>query len=116
MTGVSHYLKRRDVWVFAGVILLAATFRISVAHWLPNDEPDDGRVYAQIARNVLEQHIYSLETEPPYSPTLIRIPGYPLLIAAVYKVFGHGNNGAVRVVQALIDTATSGLVALLAFY
>ena len=95
---------------------LPLRFRIAVAHWLPNDSPDDSKTYARIARNVLEQHSYSEAEAPPYEPTLIRLPGYPLFLAAIYKVFGHGNNGAVRIVQALLDTATCGLVALLAFY
>lgn len=97
------------------LLLLAATFRIAVAHWLPNDAPDDGRVYAQMARNVLEQHVYSHEAQAPYSPSLIRLPGYPGFLVAIYSVFGHTNNGAVRIVQALIDTATCALIALLAF-
>src|SRR5207253_10155168 len=78
--------------------------------------PEDGEVYAQIARNVLEQHVYSHETEAPFDPSFIRLPGYPLFLASIYSVFGHTNNGAVRIVQALIDTASCGLVALLAFY
>jgi hypothetical protein len=99
------------------ILLTAAlTFRIAVAHWLPNDAPDDGRVYAQMARNLLEQHVYSHDAQAPYSPSLIRLPGYPLFLAGIYSVFGHTNNGAVRVVQALIDTGTCALVALLAFY
>jgi len=106
---------------FSGVTIvlllaLSATFRVAVAHWLPNDAPDDGRIYAQIARNVLEQHVYSHETAPPYDPSYIRLPGYPLFLAAVYSLFGHTNNGAVRIAQALIDTGTCALVALLAFY
>jgi len=109
--------KKQSRWIILFVLLvLAGTIRIAVAHYLPNDAPDDGRVYAQIARNVLERHVYSHETEPPYSPSLIRLPGYPLFLAAIYSVFGHGNNGAVRIVQALIDTATCALVALLAFF
>jgi hypothetical protein len=105
-------------WIvaFAVLLLIAAGFRISVAHWLPNDSPDDGRVYAQMARNVLEQHVYSHDAEPPYNPSLIRLPGYPLFLAAIYAVFGHDNNGAVRVIQALIDTATCVLIALIAFF
>ncbi len=108
--------KRKHWVVFSALLIVAATFRISVAHWLPNDAPDDGRVYAQIARNLVEQHVYSLETQAPYDPTLIRLPGYPLLLASIYSIFGHTNNGAVRVVQALIDTATCAVIALLAFY
>jgi hypothetical protein len=98
------------------LLVMAATFRIFVAHRWPNDTPDDGRVYAQIARNVLEQHVYSHEAEPPFDPSLIRLPGYPLFLAGIYSLFGHANNGAVRIVQALVDTATCALIALLAFY
>ena len=88
-------LKQRKKWiVFLTLLLVAALFRIAVAHWLPNDAPDDGRMYAQIARNVLEQHVYSHETEAPYDPSLIRLPGYPLFLAGIYSVFGHTNNGA----------------------
>ena len=104
------------VFIFVTLLLVAAAFRISVAHWLPNDTPDDGRIYAQMARNVLEQHVYSHDPEAPFSPSLIRLPGYPLFLASIYSVFGHGNNGAVRIIQALIDTATCALIALLAFY
>ena len=109
MFGRKHWL------VFALLLLSAVAFRIYVAHWLPNDDPDDGRVYAQIARNVLEQHVYSHDSEWPYSPSLIRLPAYPLFLATIYSVFGHGNNGAVRIFQALIDAGTCVLVALLAW-
>ena len=72
-------LKIRKNWlVLLAILIVAAFFRIAVAHWLPNDVPDDGKTYAQIARNVLEQHVYSHETEAPYDPSLIRVPGYRL--------------------------------------
>jgi hypothetical protein len=110
------FKQRRKLVVALALLLVAAGFRIAVAHWLPNDAPDDGRTYAQIARNVLERHIYSHATEAPFDPSLIRLPGYPLFLAAIYSVFGHTNNGAVRIVQGLIDTGTCALVALLAFH
>src|SRR5215510_11871461 len=102
-------------FIYAFLILLALSFRLFIALRLPNDEPDDGRVYSQIARNMLEQHVYSIESQAPYTPTLIRLPGYPLFIAAIYSIFGHGNNTAVRVAQAVIDTMTCILIALVAF-
>jgi 4-amino-4-deoxy-L-arabinose transferase-like glycosyltransferase len=109
-------LKQRKVWLIYGALILTAFgFRLFVALRLPNDDPDDGRVYAQIARNVLEQHVYSHESESPYVPSLIRLPGYPLFLAAVYSVSGHGNNRAVRIAQAAIDTGTCALIALVAF-
>jgi 4-amino-4-deoxy-L-arabinose transferase-like glycosyltransferase len=101
--------------IFAFLIAIALSFRLFIALRLPNDEPDDGRVYSQIARNVLEQHVYSIESQAPYTSTLIRLPGYPFFIAAIYSVFGHGNNTAVRVAQAVIDTGTCILIALVAF-
>src|SRR5712692_8167166 len=102
--------------VFLGLLIVAGAFRIVVAHHWANDAPDDSKTYTRIARNVLEQHSYSDAEAPPYQPTLIRLPGYPLFLAAIYKIFGHGNNGAVRIMQALTDTATCALIALLAFY
>jgi hypothetical protein len=87
-----------------------------MARFYPNDSPDDGKLYSQMARNVLEQHVYSHDTESPFAPSLIRLPGYPLFLAGIYSVFGHNDNSAVRIVQALIDTATCGLIALVAFW
>lgn len=101
---------------FALLLAAAFCFRVIVARFLANDSPFDGKVYAQIARNVLEQHVYSHATEPPYDPSLIRLPGYPFFLAGIYAVFGHGDDTAVRILQALIDTASCALIALLAFY
>jgi len=112
---VSRY-SRATLIVVLSLFAAAFGFRIAVAHWLPNDGPDDGRVYAQMARNLLEQHTFSHDAQAPYEPSLIRLPGYPLFLAGVYSIFGHTSNGAVRIVQAVIDTATCGLIALLAFY
>src|ERR1044071_405305 len=106
--------KRRFALISV-LILIAFSFRLFIALRLPNDEPDDGRVYSQIARNILEQHVYSIESQAPYTPTLIRLPGYPLFITAIYAVFGHGNNTAVRVVQAVLDTITCALIAWVVF-
>src|SRR5689334_8596025 len=108
--------QNNRVWsVYAALLIAALGFRLFVALRLPNDAPDDGRVYSQIANNVLEQHVFSHENHAPYIPSIIRLPGYPLFLAAIYKVFGHGNNTAVRVVQAVIDTLTCALVAWVAF-
>ena len=101
--------------IYAFLILLALSFRVFIAIRLANDEPDDGRVYSQIARNILEQHIYSHDAQPPYTPSLIRLPGYPLFLVGIYAVFGHGNNTAVRLVQAVLDTITCALIAWVVF-
>jgi len=108
-------LTRRHWLIIVSLVVVAAGFRVAVVHWLPNDSADDGLGYAQIARNVLEQHVYSHATEAPFDPSYVRLPGYPLFLAGVYSVFGHTNNSAVRIAQALIDAGTCALVAWLAF-
>ncbi|HEY3579728.1 MAG TPA: glycosyltransferase family 39 protein, partial [Pyrinomonadaceae bacterium] len=106
----------KRLWsVYALLLLVALGFRLFIALRLPNDEPGDARVYSQLAINVLEQHVYSHDPQAPYAPSIIRLPGYPLFLAGVYKVFGHGNNTAVRVAQAVMDTLTCVLIALVAF-
>src|SRR5690242_1215300 len=107
--------NKRLCSVYALLLLVALGFRLFIALRLPNDEPGDAIVYSQLAKNVLEQHVYSHDPQAPYAPSIIRLPGYPLFLAGVYKVFGHGNNTAVRVVQAVMDTLTCVLLALVAF-
>src|SRR5262249_43475459 len=108
--------------VLTTVILLAAGLgsRLFVANRLATDEPDDGRLYARIASNILDHRGYSIENEEPYSPTYIRVPGYPLFLAFCYRVFGWGNNHwcnnhGVRVFQALLDTLSCLLIGFLAW-
>lgn len=107
---------RKKHWIiFLLLFAFALTSRLCVARLLANDEPGDARVYSRLAVNLLEQHAYSADEGPPYAPTYIRLPGYPLFLAAVYAAFGHGNDAAARTAQALLDTASCLFVAALAF-
>jgi hypothetical protein len=109
------FIQRKALLVYVLLLLTAFSFRFYLATFFPNDEPNDGKIYAQIARNILEQRVYSHATEPPYEPSLIRLPGYPLFLASIYSISGHLNNRAVRVVQAVIDTSACGVVGLIAY-
>jgi hypothetical protein len=115
MSGQPKFFSKRHIVIALLLTMLALGFRLFIALQLPNDEPDDGRLYARIANNVLDQHIYSIASEAPYEPTYIRLPGYPLFLALVYKTLGRDNNTAVRVIQAVVDALTCWLVAWLAF-
>jgi len=106
--------KRDKLLVYVLLLFVAFSFRVAVARLLPNDTPDDGRVYDQIARNVLDRHVYSHDSEPPFAPSLIRMPGYPLFLAGVHLLSGQGMT-AVRIVQALMDTATCAMIAFVTF-
>ncbi|MEI6666565.1 MAG: glycosyltransferase family 39 protein [Acidobacteriota bacterium] len=101
-------------FVCIALLLAALTFRLGLAVGFPNDEPDDARFYTLLARNVLLHGVYSGASAPPLTPTYVRVPGYPLLIATIYRVFGVNNNTAVRVAQALVDTACCWSIACLA--
>ena len=94
------------------LVCLALAIRLTFALAMPNDEPDDGRMYSLLAHNIIANGVYSNDEEAPFNPTYVRVPGYPLFLAAIYRVLGDGNNTAVRVVQALLDTGTCVLVAL----
>ena len=111
-------LRQKKWFPWAAVIflvLLTLTSRVCVAYFLASDAAGDGVVYARMARNMLEQGVYSTETDAPFSPTLIRLPGYPLFLAGVYSIFGHENNTAVRIIQAVFDTGTCAIIALITF-
>lgn len=107
--------KANRLLVYVVLLIAALSLRVAIVRVLPNDAPDDGLVYDQMARNLVERHVYSHDTEPPYAPSLIRMPGYSLFLAGVYKVFGHDKTAA-RVIQALLDTATCAMIGLLAWY
>ena len=113
MYAAHRRMSRARAATFA-LLTAALVFRVALALAVPNDEPDDGRLYARIGHNLVAHAAYSTSEDPPYAPTYIRVPGYPLFIAAVYSLFGDGNNTAVRVAQAVIDTMTCAIVALLA--
>ena len=47
----------------------------------------DSYLYQDIAQNWLHQHIYGLSTDAAPRPTLIRLPGYPAILAALAWAF-----------------------------
>jgi 4-amino-4-deoxy-L-arabinose transferase-like glycosyltransferase len=75
----------------------------------------DGLVYSNIARNLVLHGIYGLtEGGPLPRPTLIRVPGYPIFLAACFRLFGINNYSAVLYVQAAADLVTCWLASLTA--
>jgi hypothetical protein len=105
---------KRHVAAAVLLTIVALGFRLFLALRLPNNDDDDGRFYSLIARNLLDHHSYSGQEEEPYLPTYVRVPGYPLVLASLYSVFGRDNQRAVRMIQAAVDTLTCWLIALLA--
>ena len=106
--------KVRTWQIYVVLFAVALLGHVSVAHFLANDDDLDGDLYTQIATNVLEHHIYSRDTDPPFGPTFARVPGYPLFVAGVYALFGQGNDEALFLVQGVLNTLTCVLIAMLA--
>jgi 4-amino-4-deoxy-L-arabinose transferase-like glycosyltransferase len=74
----------------------------------------DGLLYGNLAQNLLQHHVYGFSEGALVRSTLIRLPGYPLFLAACFRIFGMDRYPAVLLVQIAIDLATVMLCALLA--
>lgn len=60
--------------------------------------------YVQLAHNLLDGHGFSMSSAPPYEKESIRVPGYPLFLAASFAL-SHGPWLAI-LLQVLIGAAT----------
>ncbi|HET9182499.1 MAG TPA: glycosyltransferase family 39 protein [Candidatus Angelobacter sp.] len=106
-------LLRRN-WLFFTLATAAAlALRFFFVFQLPHISGDTF-IYGNIAKNWLTHGIYGLTDGNVVRPTLIRLPGYPAFLAAMFAVFGHEHYTAVMIVQALIDTNTCLVIAALA--
>lgn len=72
----------------------------------------DALVYGELAHHIIKEHVYGLVDAGVLRPTLIRLPGYPLFLAACFRLFGDGNYLAVLWVQVMVDLVTCGIIAL----
>jgi 4-amino-4-deoxy-L-arabinose transferase-like glycosyltransferase len=72
---------------------------------------NDSFVYGDIAKNWLQHGIYGLSGQQEISPTLIRLPGYPALLAFMFAIFGMEHYRSVLILQMFIDVGTCFLCA-----
>ena len=107
---------QRRFWLWAAAALAAGlVFRL----WFVNHMArvvGDSLVYGDIAKTWLQHGIYGLSSDDPNGarPTLIRLPGYPMFLAACFRLFGMENYRAVLDVQAAVDLGTCWLASALA--
>jgi len=73
----------------------------------------DSLIYGDLAGNIVKHHIYGF-TEHIVRPTLIRLPGYPLFLAACFRVFGIGHYTPVLYIQLVLDLVSCWLLGALA--
>src|SRR5665213_992983 len=104
--------NRTQVAVALGVAA-AVLVRLYCIHFHPHIL-GDAMVYGDLARNMLQHHTFALTDPNRIHPTLIRLPGYPLLMAACFALFGVGNYYSVVYLQLALDVASCCLIAALA--
>jgi hypothetical protein len=100
------------------IVLLALALGTWLRLWFLWHFPQvngDGLTYGDIAKNWLTHGIYG-RTEftaagATVKPTLIRLPGYPLFLAACFRTFGVDHYGAVLYLQVAIDLLSAVVIA-----
>jgi 4-amino-4-deoxy-L-arabinose transferase-like glycosyltransferase len=95
-------------------LLFALATRLGALGWVYAHDPGriaypDSASYENPARAVLQTGRYAPSPEAPARPDVMRTPGYPVLIALVYRLFGP-SRAALIIVQILLSVATVGLV------
>jgi len=97
------------LWIAAGVLLRL----ILIVFPRPTD--DDTAVYLELGHNLLHRGIYGVVEANSLSPSLFRLPGYPLILAGTEQLFAgilpNAWLNAVFAVQATADLAGGLLLA-----
>jgi hypothetical protein len=101
--------KRWIIWIACGALLrlILITF--------PRPYDDDTGVYLELGNNLLHHGVYGMAHGTMVTPSLFRLPGYPLILAVTDQLFsGFWKNGWINVVflfQASADLAGGLLLA-----
>jgi hypothetical protein len=78
---------------------------------IPQASGSDTLIYGNLAKNLLEGRFAITDGNGVPHETLIRLPGYPLFLAACFRLFGLDNYTAVSYVQIVIELAGCLLLA-----
>lgn len=71
----------------------------------------DSLVYGDIAKCLLNNHMFGTERASGWEPTLMRLPGYPFFLALTFLIFGQDRYVGAMVFQLVFDVLTCFLVA-----
>jgi len=96
------------LWIAAGALLRL----VLIVFQHPGD--DDTGVYLELGHNLLHRGVYGIADGDDLTPSLFRLPGYPLFLALIELLFARFWLQAVFAVQAVADVAGGVLLALFA--
>jgi 4-amino-4-deoxy-L-arabinose transferase-like glycosyltransferase len=100
--------KSRERLAVAAVLATGFVYRLAFL-LMPLSLDDDTTAYMELARNWFRHGVYGFSKGASIEPSLVRLPGYPLFLGAVFSVFGE-HLRAVVVIQALADVAACWLL------
>lgn len=101
-------MPRRSLFVIALIALLHAGAYIAYqrADWASTTAWTDQGGYDRLGTGLATSGQFTrFPNSPVFVPEVIRTPGYPAFVAAVYVVFGNGNHMAVAIAQAFVFAA-----------
>jgi hypothetical protein len=107
LSSVSAYTLARILSALIGGIIL----RLWMMHAFPQTG-GDALIYGNIATAILQHHQFALiDGSGVLHSTLIRLPGYPLFLAACFAVFGVANYTAIAWLQIALELFSCLLLA-----
>jgi 4-amino-4-deoxy-L-arabinose transferase-like glycosyltransferase len=98
-------MRKRFLLVLLSVTVTALAVRLTynAARFTP--EGPDSVQYRTIAENIRAHHSFSLDTNPPFGPTIRRAPLYPLFLALAGE--------SVRLWQCVLDSLVAAMICLI---
>ena len=106
-------LLRRHPWWFAAMTMAAVLLRLFFVLKMAVIA-GDSLVYGDIAKCLINQHMFGMEKTAGWEPTLVRLPGYPFFLAFTFLIWGQDRYIGAMLVQLVFDVGTCFLVADLA--
>jgi len=109
LISLPRWPRRWYVWIVAGLVLRLLFI------WFPRPGDDDTLDYLQLGHNLLHFGIYGMGSGADLSPTMYRLPGYPIFLATfeflLARLWPNTWLNAVFLFQTIADLASGLLLA-----
>ncbi len=102
-------ILRHRRW-FAATTVAAVLLRLFFVLKMPVIAGDT-LIYGDIAKCLINNHMFGIEKVNGWQPTLIRLPGYPLFLAFTFLIAGVDRYIGAMLFQLVFDVLTCFLVA-----
>jgi len=100
----------RHRWWFLATTIAAVLLRLFFVFKMPVIA-GDSLVYGDIAKCLINNHMFGTERVSGWEPTLMRLPGYPFFLALTFLIFGQDHYFGAMLFQLVFDVLTCFLVA-----